>query len=130
MEIHGRPMCQGDGIWRSVKRQQREPMMHQILTILNRASVSVRAFGIVVNKEAVAPRDPVEYACEEICNHFDLYLQRRYKRNGGREEDKQRGLIVMDKSHYQQPLQALANSFRLNGARWGQLRNIAEAPFC
>ncbi len=34
----------------------------------------------------------------------------------------------MDASHYEQPLQGLARDFRINGTRWGHLRNLAEVP--
>jgi len=129
IEVHGSPMYQGrDNPWHSVPRQHREKFMQQILSVLSNASQSVRAFGVAVEKQAIAPDDPVTYAFEEICNRFNLYLARRFMSRGGREEDKQRGLVVMDESHYEQPLQALARSFRVTGTRWGQLRNMAEVP--
>ena len=34
----------------------------------------------------------------------------------------------MDVSYYEQPLQALAKDFRINGARWRYFRNLAEVP--
>jgi hypothetical protein len=46
-------------------------------------------------------------------------------RHGGRP----RGLIVMDESHHERPLQALARGYRVNGGRWGQFRHLAEVPF-
>lgn len=39
-----------------------------------------------------------------------------------------RGLVVMDRSHYEETLQELARGFRVQGTRWGQLRNLAEVP--
>lgn len=129
IEIHGSPMYSGKrSPWKSVSRPKRVEMMHQVLAVLTKASESVRAFGVAVNKQAISPRDPVEYAFEEICNRFNLYLTRRFHDRGGRDEDKQRGLIVMDESHYEQPLQALAREFRISGTRWGHLRNMAEVP--
>ena len=67
----------------------------------------------------------MELAFEEVCNRFNLFLQRVYNRNG----DNQKGLIVMDESKHELPLQALARNFRLNGARWGHFRHLAEVPF-
>ena len=61
-------------------------------------------------------------------NRFNLYLSRRFRSRGGRNEDKQKGLIVMDESHYEQPLQALARQFRIDGATFGAFRNMAEVP--
>lgn len=61
---------------------------------------------------------------EEICNRFNLFLTRLWNR----EEEKHRGLVVMDKSHYEETLQGLARRFREEGTRWGNLRNLAEVP--
>ena len=130
IELHGNPMYGGRrSPWRSVARPKRIEMMHKTLAILTDASRSTRAFGVAVNKPAIAPKDPVEYAFEEICSRFNMYLSRRFQSRGGREEDKQKGLIVMDESHYEEPLQALARDFRISGTRWGHLRNLAEVPF-
>lgn len=131
IELHGSPMYQGRGEpWRSVQRAGREKMMGQALDCLVKASqTGVRAFGVAVNKQAKSPADPVEYAFEEVSNRFNLFLSRNYTERGGRDRDRQKGLIVMDESHYEQPLQALARDFRINGTRWGHLRNLAEVPF-
>jgi hypothetical protein len=40
----------------------------------------------------------------------------------------QRGLIVMDESKQEKPLQTLARKFRIDEARWGHFRNLAEVP--
>lgn len=129
VELHGNPMYSGKRApWKSLARPERSKMMVDALKVLTNASATVRAFGITVNKQAIAPNDPVQYAFEEICNRFNLYLQRYYHRRGGKNEDKQRGLVVMDHSHYEQTLQALATEYRVNGTRWGHLRNLAEVP--
>lgn len=126
IELHGSPMYQGSHApWRSIQRAQREVMLRAALSKLIRNS-SVRLFGIVVDKAAVSPRDPVQMAFEEICNRFNLYLMRRNNRS--RPEESQRGLVVMDDTRHEQPLQALARQFRIDGTRWGQLRNLAEVP--
>ena len=116
--------------WRGVaSRDARSKMIGDALEVLMPgASKSVKAFGVVVEKKAITSANPVEYAFEEICNRVDLFLSRLYQSRGGRDEDKQKGLIVMDQSHYEQPLQALARDFRVKGTRWGHMRNIAEVP--
>jgi hypothetical protein len=127
VELHGNPMYQGKGNpWQSLPRPRREEMLKKALACLGPGNPSVRLFGVAIDREAVAPRDPVELAFEEICNRFNLFLMRR--NNRGRQEDKQRGLIVMDESRHEKPLQALARHFRVNGTRWGQLGNLAEVP--
>lgn len=129
IELHGSPMYNGRGEpWKSVNKNIRLDYMTQVLNVLNKQGHSTRTFGVAVNKQAIGPQDPVKYAFEEICNRFNFYLTRLSDRRGGRREDRQRGLIVMDESQYEQPLQALAKKFRRKGARWGKLRNLAEVP--
>ena len=128
VELHGSPMYSGRGRWRGVPRARRYEMILEALDVLTTASGTVRAFGVAVDKLARSPDDPVEYAFEEICNRFNAYLNRNFRKRGGRDIDKQKGLVVMDKSRYEGTLQALATAFRFDGTRWGQLRNLAEVP--
>jgi len=129
IELHGTDMYGGRREpWRSIiKRSEREQMIGQALGVLASQRSSVRLFGIAVEKAHVAPRDPVEYAFEEICSRFNLYLRRSNNRNG-KSGEAQRGLVIMDEMRHEQPLQALARHFRVNGTRWGALRNMAEVP--
>ncbi len=43
--------------------------------------------------------------------------------------DRQRGLLVLDKSTYETALQRLARDFQSIGTHWGVLRNLADTPF-
>jgi hypothetical protein len=95
------------------------------LSILTSQQPAVRLFAVAVDKAAVSPRDPIKVAFEELCNRFYLFLQRIKNRTG----DDQRGLIVMDESKHEKPLQALARNFRISGSTWGQFRHLAEVPF-
>jgi Protein of unknown function (DUF3800) len=126
IELHGSSMYHGrDGVWRSVRdRASREVMIHAALATL-KGHASIRLFAVVIDKASVSPRDPVVMAFEEICNRFNLFLLRM---NDRRTEEKQRGLIVMDESKHEKPLQTLARKFRIAGARWGHFRNLAEVP--
>lgn len=127
IELHGSPMYQGKTApWRSVARSKREEMIQSALKALAKNKQSVRLFGVVVDRAAVAPEDPIEMAFEEICNRFNLFLGRRNNRSQA--EQGQRGLVVMDETKFEKPLQALARHFRVNGTRWGHLRNMAEVP--
>ena len=128
VEIHGSPMYTGKKRWRRFPSQERVQMIQNTLNVLLKASRNVRAFGIAVDKKAISPKDPVEEAFEEISNRFNLFLSRNYHTRGEREEDRNKGLIVMDKSSYEQPLQRLARDFRVSGTRWGALKNLAEVP--
>ena len=125
-ELHGSVMANGSAApWKGIPRQDRLGAIEGGLDVLRDAHRSVVSFGVAVDKQAVSPDDPVEYAFEEICNRFNLFLQRLHNRAG----ETHRGLVVMDKSHYEDTLQGLARRYRDHGTRWGSLRNLAEVPF-
>lgn len=125
IELHGSPMYNGrGGVWSSVHRPKREQMIKDALATV-RSAASVRMFAAVVDKGAVSPEDPIQLAFEELCNRFNLFLERINNRNP---RESHRGLIVMDESRHERPLQALARHFRVNGGRWGRFRNLAEVP--
>ena len=125
IELHASPMANGKRLpWKGLERRTRLVTIERGLSLLAEAHRSVTAFAVAVDKETVSPNDPVEYAFEEICNRFNLFLARKWNR----ENDKQRGLVVMDKSGYEEGLQKLARSFREEGTKWGTLRNLAEVP--
>jgi hypothetical protein len=98
-------------------------MLLQALSLLRNQS-SVRLFAVAVDRAAISPRDPVEVAFEKLCNRFNLFLQRENNRT----DQRQRGLIIMDDTKREKPIQALARHFRLNGRNRGKFRNLAEVP--
>lgn len=124
IELHGSVMYSGrSGVWAGVKkRADREGMMGAALAAFEGAA---RLFAVAVDKEAVSPADPIAIAFEEICNRFNLFLQRKSDRT---RHEMHRGLIVMDESKHERPLQALARHFRVNGSRWGRFRHLVEVP--
>jgi hypothetical protein len=125
IELHGSAMYNGrDSVWRTVRqRPTREAFISRALDTL-KGQASVRLFAIVINKQAVSPQDPIAVAFEEICNRFNLFI----RRSNDRRDENQRGLIVMDESKHEKPLQRLARKFRIDGTRWGHLRTLAEVP--
>ena len=125
IELHGSPMWGGRKFWRRLPKEQRVALIRDALSVFHGSSArNLKAFGMVVNKAAVSPDDPVEHAFEQICTRFDKFLTRKYNR----EYHKERGLIVVDKSRYEDTLQALAHSYRNDGTRWGSLKNLSEVP--
>lgn len=104
IELHGSHMYSGrSGVWHTISdRKIREGMLSQSLAILRNQS-SVKLFAVAVDRAAASPRDPVELAFEELCNRFNLFLQRL----NNRQSDQQRGLIVMDDTKHEKPIQAL-----------------------
>ena len=107
VELHASVMANGSKApWKGIVRKERLRVIESGLKMLDDAHKSVRTFAVVVDKRALEG-DPVEYAFEEICNRFDLFLSRLWRNEG----EKQRGLVVMDDSRYEQALQGLAQQF-------------------
>jgi hypothetical protein len=116
IELHGTEMYGGRAEpWRSIKNKpEREAMINRALAVIATQRSAVSLFGIAIEKTHVAPRDAVEYAFEEICSRFNLFLRRSNNR-AAKSGDAQRGLVIMDEMRHEQPLQALARHFRVNG---------------
>jgi len=122
LEFRGSDIFAGRKQWRGIWKETREQAYIDALHAIGNAS-RVRLFGAAVHKIAISPNDPIEYAFEQLCNRFDLFLGRLHKAN-----DTQRGLIILDKSTYETSLQMLAQRFGRAGHRWGKLYNISEVP--
>ena len=122
LEFRGVDILSGKKRWRSVARAQRAAAYKDALSILGRSSL-VHLFGAAVHKAAISPDDAMEYAFEQVCHRFDLFLGRLHKRN-----NTQRGLIILDKSSYETSLQSLARDFRTTGHKWGKLYNLTDVP--
>ena len=123
VEFRGNSIRGGKNRWRRIPKDRRIRAYRDALKLVANSS-SATVFAAAIYKAALSPDDPMEYAFEQICNRFDRYLGRRHKSG-----DTQRGLIVLDKSSYETPLQGLARDFRTTGHRWGTLRNLADVPF-
>jgi len=124
IELHGSPMYSGRAFWgRVTSRPVRERMISQALATLH-DKASITLFAVIVEKASLGHEDVVKEAFEQICNRFNLFLRRQNERLN----DNQRGLIVMDETKHQKPLQALARDFRVDGGKWGHYRNLAEVP--
>lgn len=125
LELHGNEILAGRNRWRAIRsRDKRRELIASALKAADVLRGDWRLFGVVINKAAIAPRDPVEYAFEQLCSRFDKFLLRR-KYDG----KKQSGLVVLDKSTRETRLQALATSFRDEGHSWGKTRRIVDVPF-
>ena len=121
VELHGNHVFGGKGVWRSLEKQTRISLIKEAFALIK---PSMPLFGIAVERARLTGRDPVRYAFEQLCSRFDMYLQRHFLRKG----DRQRGLIVFDKTSYETLLQGLAADFRKVGHTWGKIRNFSEVP--
>ncbi|UMR31203.1 DUF3800 domain-containing protein [Massilia sp. MB5] len=84
----------------------------------------VRLFACVVEKAAVAGKDPVHICFEQLARRFDLFLQRCHTKH----QDPQRGIMLFDESSTEQRLQTLSREFKHNGHAFGKTHNYAEVP--
>lgn len=123
VELHGSPMFSGKGMWRSIPKEDRIKAIKDCLTLVVNSDKTNKVFGCVVKKSVITPDDPVEHTFEQISSRFDHYLSRKHRQN-----DTQRGIIIMDKSTVESTIQNLATDFRTIGHSWGVLRNLSEVP--
>lgn len=124
LEFHGNQILAGRGYWRKFPQSRRRTVLLDALACVRRLYGQWALFGVVVDKAAVSPEDPVEYAFEEIASRFDKTLRRMHL-----DGNSQRGLIVFDKSTMETRIQALTTEFRFSGHRNGKLHNLADVPF-
>lgn len=122
IELHGAPIRSGQKFWRQFPLEQRAALIKKALATVKRSHV--RLFACVVDKSAMAGRDPVEFCFEQLAMRFDLFLQRCHTKY----QDKQRGLMLFDESSTERRIQTLARDFKHNGHTLGKTRNYAEVP--
>jgi hypothetical protein len=106
--------------WRSLPPQKRTETLANLCQIISDADLFL--FGVAVERATTG--DSVGRAFEEMCKRFDLFLQRLHNQG-----DTQRGLIIFDKTRYEQRLQTLLAEYRRSGTRHGRVRNFADVPF-
>jgi hypothetical protein len=109
--------------WSGLGKSESRKVIKEVLGVLASAHKSTHAFACAIHKASCPTEDPMENAFEDLCSRFDMQLARLY--NSG---SNQRGLLILDKSSYENSLQSLAHRFRSTGTRWHQLKNIAEVP--
>lgn len=123
LEFHGSHMIPGKGFWRSIPKLDRRKHLRHALAAARALKGNWALFGVVVDKESVSPEDPVELAFEQLCSRFDAFLKREFRRG-----NKQRGLMILDKSTRETRLQSLAVEFKDVGHRWGVMHSVADVP--
>jgi len=126
VELHGYPMWNGksDGEteWRKVPASERRDAVKDALRLID--GKDYRIIASVVNKEAIAPEDPVRVTFQQVISRFDHFLARQFQHYN----NPQRGLLVCDKSRKENIIQAMATEFKNDGHQWEPLHNIAEVP--
>lgn len=112
-----------DAPWRGMSREEAQGIIKAVLGVMRDSYESARIFACAVHKASYPGKDPMELAFEDLCNRFDLYLNRR--RHGG---DRQRGMLIIDNNAYQTTLQKMARNFYALGTRWGGIHHLIETP--
>lgn len=123
LELHGSEMYGGKNAWRAIAPEARSQAVVDILSLLSDRRLNLRIFASVIEKSRMASHAILRRSFENVAAAFDGYLQSLYRRR-----NPQRGLIIVDKSNYEQQLQALSHVFKHDGHQTGKLRNLAEVP--
>lgn len=124
IEFHGSPMYSARDDWSGIAPADRVQALVDVLTLLNNRQLKLRVFGAVIEKSTVPKDQILERSFEAVAHQFDQYLADMWVRRN----DAQRGLVVCDKTSYEQKLQALSSLFKHQGHALGRLRNFAEVP--
>lgn len=66
LEFHGNPIRKGDGWWRKMGRAERRKVIADTLLAALTLRGQWELFGVVVDKYALSPRDPIEYSFEQV----------------------------------------------------------------
>jgi len=120
VEFHAQAIAsRRDEPWNSLPTSRTNEILAGLCRILTAQKIVL--FGIALEKATTA--EPVARAFEELCNRFDLFLKRLYAQG-----EKQRGLIIFDKTRYETRLQTLLTKYRSGGTRFGGVKNFADVP--
>jgi hypothetical protein len=126
IEFHASPIRKGKDFCRNIEASKREAILQDLADcIRNSQPEGVVLFGAAIEKSAqLWGEKAVEYATEEICQRFDLFLARRYFEN-----DPQRGLLVFSEGRFTKRAKVWVRGFRELGTRWGTLKNLSDIPY-
>lgn len=124
IEFHGAVMRSGNDGWKAHAPADRVQAVVDILALLANPQLKLRVFAAVIEKTTMAPDQVLPKAFEHVASSFDKYLGNFWVRR----RDAQRGLVIFDKTSYEQKLQALSYLFKHQGHSSGKLRNFSEVP--
>jgi len=103
-------------------RDEARGFIKSVLRVFTNTNYPARAFACAIHKPTYNG-DPFLGAFEDLFSRFDQFLA-----GEAADGERQRGLIVLDDSDYENVAQTLGNQFRQGGTRWGNVRFIAETP--
>jgi hypothetical protein len=106
-----------------MERKDRIELMKKIYHEISNCHPSISLFGIVVHPEKVYPESPLVHAYEQLITRFNHFLRRQHRNN-----NTHRGLVIFDKSAYENYLQEKTAFFRDVGTKFGKINNLSELP--
>ncbi len=125
LEFHASEIHAGKkGLWKSKNRTERKEIIRKVLRAIDQKKSKTAAFACAIHKPCFPTKDPVEFAFEDLCSRFEMFLNRVFHQTGNREK----GVIILDKTIYENVLQKLAITFRQSGTQWRHLTNLIEVP--
>lgn len=113
--------------WGRYSFQEKIQIVKSVLEIVRNEynKGGIRVLGCAVEKTASTDTEPMQFAFEDLCSRFNLFIQRRFSLY----QEKDRGLIILDQSSYETSLQQLAINFRKTGTQWNtKTSNLQEVP--
>jgi hypothetical protein len=126
VEFHSSEIFRGRTFpWNKYTKKERINIIINTLKCLDNANGDIVVFACAIHKNSYKNSDPMKIAFEDLCSRFDIYLNRIYYTT----KMSHKGLIIFDKSTYENSLQKLSMEFRQEGTRWREVRNIREVPF-
>jgi uncharacterized protein DUF3800 len=110
--------------WKGLQQDDARGVMKSVLNVARNNYDSACCFACAIEKASLRPdQDCVALAFEDLCQRFDFFLARK-----SRQGDRQRGLLILDRSTQETSLQRLSTDFRRVGTQWGVVRNLADTP--
>ena len=126
VELHGAPMRGGRDGWSGIAPADRVQAVVDVLSLLSNAQLKLRVFASVIEKSLLAKEHILARSFEHVACQFDAFLASLFRRRN----DPQRGLVILDKTSYEEKLQSLSHVFKHEGHTSGRRRNFAEVPLC
>jgi len=127
VDFHANKIRAGKGFWHQIEAATRAAVLSELLGVIRdaRPPEGLALFAAVVEKSDQRwGETAVEYATEEICRGFDMFLKRRYFQG-----DPQRGLLIFSEGKLQKRVKVWVRNFRQLGTRWGTISNLSDIPY-
>jgi hypothetical protein len=126
VELHAAPMRGAKDGWQHFSPTDRVQAVVDTLNLLSSTQSNVKVFAAVIEKSLLPLPQIIPHAFEKLADNFDSYLAAMYQRSQGK--NPQRGIVIFDKSTFEQSIQGLSHVFKHHGHTNGYLRNFAEVP--